>query len=103
MQLVFGHDATMILTFNANWNIIKMQKQEAINKNNAKENCKHIQHKYKVNDQVLVKNQQSTKFGQDAYNGPLTVSKVQDDRTFKITKGVVTGIYNILNITPYIS
>ena len=40
-----------------------MQKQEAINKNNAKENSKRVQQKYIVNDQILVKNQQSTKFG----------------------------------------
>ena len=57
MQLVFGCDAIMNLTFDANWYLIKMQKQEAITKNNAKENSKCIQHEYKFNDQVLVKNQ----------------------------------------------
>ena len=56
----------MNLTFDANWHLIKMRKKEAINKNNAKENSKRVQHKHKVNDQILVKNQQSTKFGQDA-------------------------------------
>ena len=78
-----------------------MRKQEAINKNIAEENSKRIQHEYKINDQVLVKNQQSTKFGQDAYNGPWTVNKVRDNRTVKITKGVITDVYNICNITPY--
>ena len=43
MQLVFGRDAIMNLTFDANWQLIKMQKQEAINKNNAKENSKRVQ------------------------------------------------------------
>ena len=76
-----------------------MRKQEAINKNNAKENSKRIQHEYKINDQVLVKNQQSTKFGQDAYNGPWTVTKVRDNGTVKITKGIITDVYNIRNIT----
>ena len=78
-----------------------MQKQEAINKNTAKENSNHVQHKYKVNDQILVKNQQSTKFGQDAYNGPWTINKVRNNRTVKITKELVTDIYNIYNINPY--
>ena len=78
-----------------------MRKQEAINKNIAEENSKRIQHEYKINDQVLVKNQQSTKFGQDAYNGPWTVNEVCDNRTVKITKGVITDVYNIHNITPY--
>ena len=100
MQLVFGCDVIMNLTFNANWHLIKMKK-EAISKNNAKENSKRVQHEYKVNDQVLVKNQQSTKFGQDAYNSPWNVNKVRNNRTIKITKGVVTDVYNIRNITPY--
>ena len=78
-----------------------MRKQEAINKNIAEENSKRIQHEYKINDQVLVKNQQSTKFGQDAYNGPWTVNKVRDNGTVKITKGFITNVYNIRNITPY--
>ena len=55
MQLVFGHNAIMNLTFDANWHLIKMRKQEAINKNNTKDNSKRIQHEYKINDQVLVR------------------------------------------------
>ena len=70
MQLVFGCDTIMKLTFDTNWNLIKKQKQKKIRKNNIIENKKHILHVYKVNDLVLVKNQQSTKFGQDTYNGP---------------------------------
>ena len=50
MQLVFGCDAIINLKFDANWHLIKMQKQETINKNNAKENSKPIQYKYKVNE-----------------------------------------------------
>ena len=54
MQLVFGHDAIMNLTSNANWQLIRQQKQAAIHKNYASENKKRIKHKYKVNDEVLV-------------------------------------------------
>ena len=45
-------DAIMNLTSDANGHLIKIQKQEAINKNNDKENSKYIQHEYKVNDQI---------------------------------------------------
>ena len=38
MQLVFGRDAIMNLTFDANWQLIKQQKQNLIHKNNANEN-----------------------------------------------------------------
>ena len=34
MQLVFGHDAIINLTFDVNWHMIKQRKQLLINKNN---------------------------------------------------------------------
>ena len=40
MQLVFGRDAIMNLTFDANWQLIKQRKQAAIQKSNAAENKK---------------------------------------------------------------
>ena len=74
-----------------------------INKNNARENLKRIKHVYKVNDLVLVKNERSTKYGQDAYNGPWTILEVRNNGTVKIEKGAVSDVYNIRNITPYTS
>ena len=103
MQLVFGRDAIMNLTFNANWQLIKQRKQMLINQNNAKENSKRIPHQYKPEDLVLVKNEQSTKFGKDAYNGPWTIQEVRNNGTVKISKGLISDIYNICNITPYIN
>ena len=53
MQLVFGRNAIMNLTSDANWNIIKQHKQKIYKKlENRKNNCTHLQ----VNDLVLVKN-----------------------------------------------
>ena len=76
-------------------------KQAAIHKNNQAENNKIIHHKYKVNNTVLVKNKQSTQFGQDMYNGPWKVLEVRNNGTVKIEKGAITDIYNIHNVTPY--
>ena len=103
MQLVFGRDAILNLMFDANWQLIKQRKQNLINKNNAKENSKRINHTYKVQDLVLVKNEQSTKYGKDAYNSPWTIQEVQDNGTVKISKGPVSDVFNIQNITPYIN
>ena len=103
MQLVFGHDAIMNLMFDANWQLIKQRKQNLINKNNANENNKRTKHNYKIQDLVLVKNEQSTKFGKDAYNGPWTIQEIKDNGTVKITKGPVSDVYNIRNITPYVN
>ena len=101
MQLVFGRDAIMNLTFDANWHLIKQRKQNLINQSNAKENSQRINHTYKEGDLVLVKNEQSTKYGKDAYNGPWTIQEVRNNRTVKISKGLVADVYNIRNITPY--
>ena len=65
MQLVFGRDAIMNLTFDANWHIIKQRKQNLINQSNAKENSQRINHIYKEGDLVLVKT-----------NNPLSMAKI---------------------------
>ena len=102
MQLVFRRDAIMNLTFDANWRLIKQRKQNLINQSNSKENSKQVDHTYKVDDLVLAKNKQSTKYGKDAYNCPWTIQEVQDNGTVKISKGLVSDVYNIQNITPYV-
>ena len=56
MQLVFGRNAIMNLTFDANCNLIKQKKQRIINKNNEMENRKRVTHTYKLHDLQLLKN-----------------------------------------------
>ena len=83
----------MNLTFKANWHLIKQRKQNWINQSNIKENSKQIDHTNKVDDLVLVKNKQSTKYRKDAYNSPWTIQEVQDDNgTVKISKGLVSDV-----------
>ena len=91
----------MNLTFDANWQLIRQRKQATIHKNNQAENNKKIQHEYRVNDTVLVKNERSTKFGQDTYNSPWKILEVRNNGTVKVKKGAITDIYNIRNVTPY--
>ena len=45
MQLVFGRDAIMNLTFDANWQLIRQQKQAAIHKDkmSKKKNTTRVQ------------------------------------------------------------
>ena len=69
MQLVFGRDAIMNLTFDEKLAANQTAKISCNPQNNQTEINKRIQHKYKVNDTVLVKNKRSTKFSEDAYNG----------------------------------
>ena len=46
MQLVFGRDAILNTTFEANWKYIKDNKQKRIHKNNLQENKSRISHTY---------------------------------------------------------
>ena len=68
MQLVFGHDTIINLTFDSNWHLIKQCKKNLINQSNAKENSQRVNNTYKVDDLVLIKNEQSSKYGKDAYS-----------------------------------
>ena len=90
----------MNLTFNENWQLVWQCKQAAIHKNNDNK-TKKISRDYKVNDTILVKNKESTKFGQDAYNGPWKILEDRNNSTVKIQKGAITDTYNIWKITPY--
>ena len=69
MQLVFGRDAMINLKFDANWNLIKQQKQRLIGKKNEMEKRKGVPYMYKVHNLVLVKNQNLANLGKT----PITV------------------------------
>ena len=64
-QLVFGRDAMLNVTFEANWQYIKDRKQKLIQQNNKRENAKRIPHEYSVGDQVLVLQEPNRKHGAD--------------------------------------
>ena len=70
-----------------------------INQSNAKEKNKRIKHTYKVDDLVLAKNKQSSKYGNDTYNHLWAIQEVCENRTVQISKGPVSDIYNTQNIT----
>ena len=75
MQLVFGRDAILNTRFEANWKLIKENKQKEIKRNNINENKKRIPYEYKKGHKVLVENDLNRKFGRNPYDGPYTVKK----------------------------
>ncbi|HEY9299078.1 MAG TPA: integrase zinc binding domain-containing protein, partial [Phormidium sp.] len=101
-QLVFGRDAIMNTIFDANWNLIKENKQKLINKNNARENASRIPHKYNVNDKVLYIGKPTlSKYGENPWQGPYDIVKVNDNGTVQLKRGVVIKTINIRQIKPY--
>ena len=60
-QLVFGRDAILNISHQANWKVINDRKRKLIEKNNLKENRKRKNHVYHVNDHCLIKQDWSKK------------------------------------------
>ena len=104
-QLVFGRDALLNISFEADWEQIRQRKQSLINLNNARENAKRKECQCTVGQQAKVKLDPNRKHGVDFYSGPQTVSHVYDNGTVKLTrattKGAVSQTWNIRNIEPY--
>jgi hypothetical protein len=104
-QLVFGRDAILNINFKADWQYIKERKQKRILQNNMRENKTRKDHTYQVNDQVLVKLDPNRKHGVDHFDGPYTVTQVNDNGTVQLRKvsdngGAVYQTWNIRNVYP---
>ena len=103
-QLVFGRDALLNVSFQADWELIRQRKQRMINLNNARENSKRVEYNYTVGQQVDVRLDPNRKHGEDHFKGPHTVSQINDNGTVKLTRattnGAVSQTWNIRNIEP---
>lgn len=104
-QLVFGRDALLNVSFEANWQYIKERKQKLIIQNNKRENAKRKAHTYSVRDRVMVKQDPNRKHGNEQFSGPYTITRVNDNGTVKLTRttpagGAVHETWNIRNLDP---
>jgi hypothetical protein len=97
----FGRDAIFQVQHLANWRYITQRKQHAVKTNNTRENSKRLPYTYHVGQRVLIKAEQSAKYGTDSYFGPFTVEAVNTNGTVRVNEGTVTDTYNIRNVTPY--
>lgn len=101
-QLVFGRDAILNTRFEANWNLIRRNKQRLIKKNNERENSKRIPHTYKPKEKVLCQSKPTlSKYGTNPWEGPYEITKVNNNGTVRIRKGIVIETINIRRIKPY--
>ena len=89
----------------ANWKNILDQKQKLINKNNKLENKKRKKYDYVVGQKVLVKQEQSRKFGKNPYDGPYEIVALHNNGTARLKslleRGTVYQTYNFRNMFPY--
>ena len=104
-QLVFGCDHVLNIKQEIDWKRIKENKSRLIQKNNERENNKRIKYSYRVGQKVLIKTEQSRKFGQDPYTGPYEVVEVRNNGSLRLKKllgrGAVFETHNLRNVIPY--
>ena len=104
-QLVFGRDAMLNASFEADWQFIRERKQKLIVQNNKRENATRVAHTYNVGDTVVVKAGVQSKHSKDPHVGPQRITHVYDNGTVRLVKvadngGAVSQIWNIRNIEP---
>ena len=104
-QLVFGRDHILNVKFEADWKQIRENKQKLIDKNNEKENKKRLKYTYEVGQKVLIKTEQSRKYGKNPYEGPYEVVQVRNNGSLRLSKligrGAIFETYNLRNVVPY--
>jgi len=105
-QLVFGRDAMLNASFQADWQFIKERMQRLIIQNNKCENAKRKPHRYNVGDVAVVKAGPERKHGSNPYLDPMRITQVYDNGTVKLVKvadnngGAVSQTWNIRNVEP---
>jgi transposase InsO family protein len=102
MQLVFGRDAILNTRFEADWGYIRQRKQQIININNDRENAKRTPYTYRVGAKVLIRQHNQTKYGGPEYDGPYSITEINDNGTVRIRKNKYSDVVNIRNIKPYV-
>ena len=55
-QFIFGRDSIINQRYNTDWETIKKQKQDLINKGNERDNRNRTNHMYKQGGKILLKN-----------------------------------------------
>jgi len=105
-QLVLGCNALLNVSFKANWQYTKEQKQKLITQNNKRENATRIPHAYNVGDIVTVDTGKQRNPGHDPNLGPYRITQVYDNGTVQLVKvaddngGAVYETWNIRNVNP---
>lgn len=104
-QLVFGRDHVLNIKYQANWKQIKDRKQKIINKNNEIENKKRKEYKYVVGQKVLIKTEQTRKYGTNPYEGLFEIVALNNNGSARLRsllgQGSVYQTYNIRNMFPF--
>jgi len=103
-QLLFGRDAMLNASFQADWQFIKERKQRFIIQNNKRENAVRKPHAHNAGDVAALKAGAGCKHCSSPCLDPMRITQVNDNGTVKLVKvadnngGAVSRTWNIRNI-----
>ena len=85
----------------AQWDIIRKRKQQLIDKSNTTENRKRVKYTYNVGDKILKTVDVLQRKLDSPTEGPFNITKVNNNGTVDIRKGIVVETVNIRRIKPF--
>ena len=100
-QLVFNRDMLLNVKFIADWEMIRLRKQEDVDKNNARENSLRVDHDYHIGDKVLVTDRDIHRKLNCPTKGPYNIIQIYTNGMVRVQRGAVTQRINIRRCTPY--
>ena len=92
----------VIFKFIADWESIRLRKQNQVDTNSVRENRLRVHHDYAVGDKVLITDKGIHRRLNCNTRGPYEISQIHANSTVCVSKGGVTERVNIRRGTPYI-
>jgi len=105
-QLVFGCDAMLNASFQADLQFIKERKQRLVIQNNKRENAERKPHAHNAGNVVAVKAGAGCKHGSNPHLDPMRTTQVCDNGSVKLVKvahnngGAVSQTWSVRNVEP---
>ena len=98
---IFGRDMLFDIPYLADWTEIGRRRQSLVDRDNAKENSRRVDHDYAVGDKVLLIETGVNRKAALKNTGPYTITQVYTNGTVRIQRGSTNERLNIRRITPF--
>ena len=103
-QLVFGRDMLLDMTYETDWEALRIKQQNKINKSNIRENLRRYKYDYEIGDKIVIKRDVNDDIirAMDYVNaGPYDINKVYTNGTIRMQRGNNSERINIRRVCPY--
>ena len=101
---MFGRDMLLDMSYEPDWEALRIKRQNKINKSDIRENLRRFKYDYEIGDKAAIKKDVNNDIIQsmDQPNeGPYPIVKVYTDGTIRIQRGANQERINIRRVSPY--